>query len=288
MCAKIEKKRVSILGCGWLGFPLAKQLLTNGIAAEVKGSTTSAEKVQKLEAAGISPVLMSFDPMPSVEPETLSSFLATDILVIAIPPRMAALGADNHLKQIEYVLEYLPSSPIQSIIYISTTSIYPDLNRTVTENDVTEPVHSAQPPLIQTENRLKELRPDKQVSVLRLGGLLGYERIPGKYVKGQKNLTTGNIPVNYIHRDDAVSVICSVIDQGIHDETYNVVAPLHPIRASVYLDNCQQFGWEAPTFDNPAQTPPHKIVSSEKLTTDYEISFKYPDPLGFHFEMPYV
>ena len=40
-------KRVSVLGCGWLGKPLAISLLDEGYS--VKGSTTSEDKLELLE-----------------------------------------------------------------------------------------------------------------------------------------------------------------------------------------------------------------------------------------------
>lgn len=49
--------KISILGCGWLGFPLAKALLLKGFS--VKGSTTSSEKLATLEKAGITPFLIT-------------------------------------------------------------------------------------------------------------------------------------------------------------------------------------------------------------------------------------
>ena len=49
--------KVSILGCGWLGFPLAKQLVALG--CQVSGSTTSAEKISILAEADIKPFLLS-------------------------------------------------------------------------------------------------------------------------------------------------------------------------------------------------------------------------------------
>jgi 3-hydroxyisobutyrate dehydrogenase-like beta-hydroxyacid dehydrogenase len=46
-------KQISILGCGWLGMPLAKSLLEKGFS--VKGSTTSFEKISAIESNGIQP-----------------------------------------------------------------------------------------------------------------------------------------------------------------------------------------------------------------------------------------
>ena len=50
---KMKNIKISILGCGWLGLPLAKKLIENGY--EVKGSTTSESKLELLKNAGISP-----------------------------------------------------------------------------------------------------------------------------------------------------------------------------------------------------------------------------------------
>ena len=43
--------KISILGCGWLGLPLAKSLLKK--KHELKTSTTSPEKMEKLENLGL-------------------------------------------------------------------------------------------------------------------------------------------------------------------------------------------------------------------------------------------
>ena len=48
--------KISILGCGWLGFPLAKKLIEIGF--EVKGSTTSENKLALLKSNNIEPFLL--------------------------------------------------------------------------------------------------------------------------------------------------------------------------------------------------------------------------------------
>jgi len=47
----VAMKNVSILGCGWLGKPMAVSLMNDGFL--VKGSTTSEIKIQELESLGI-------------------------------------------------------------------------------------------------------------------------------------------------------------------------------------------------------------------------------------------
>ncbi len=97
-------------------------------------------------------------------------------------------------------------------------------------------------------------------------------------------MTTGDVPVNYIHRDDVVGIISALLASDQSGGVYNVVAPQHPPRRSVYESSCNQFGWEVPTFAEPEQPEPFKIVSSDKLTALLNYTFHYPDPLGFYYE----
>lgn len=283
--SKVGKKRISILGCGWLGFPLAKRLLGSGITSEVKGSTTSVDKLDKFAAAGMEGYLLPLIPEEGLEARIAKPFFDADILVISIPPRMAQNKAGNYSAQMEMVANAIRESPITEVIFVSSTGVYRDLGQTAFESDVQLPEHSAQPEMVAAENAISALRPEKTVTILRMSGLLGYNRIPGKYVKGQKDLTTGDIPVNYIHRDDAAAIIKAVIRQGAQNETFNITAPFHPTRSEVYADSCAQFGWEAPTFRIPEQQPPFKVISGEKFLKNYPYEFKYPDPLQFHYQL---
>ncbi len=48
---KEDRRKTSILGIGWLGFPLAKKLIKIGY--NVKGSTTSESKLENLKTNNI-------------------------------------------------------------------------------------------------------------------------------------------------------------------------------------------------------------------------------------------
>ncbi|WP_428667538.1 SDR family oxidoreductase [Runella sp.] len=267
--------KISILGCGWLGLPLAAQLVEEG--HKVKGSTTSVEKLAALRALEIEPLWLQLTP----EPKGIGwdYLLDCEVLIIAIPPRLERTGADFHPAQMRYLLELLKETPVQQIIYISSTSVYPELNREVKEEDVIQPSQSASPALAEAEQLIQTL--PQQSLILRCGGLMGYERIPGKYVSGKKDITTGDVPVNYIHRDDAIGVIKAFLQNpSVWNETYNVTAPLHPTRRDVYLASCAPYGYEPPTFLTVAKNP-FKIISSQKLQDKLNYQFIYPNPLDF-------
>jgi len=282
--SKVEKKRISILGCGWLGFPLAQRLLSLHSTWEVNGSTTSPSKMNSFVQKGIVAYMLPLNPDFMIN-EGLETFFDVDTLLISLPPGLTKHEPGFYVKQIQAVISEINRSKISDIIFISSTGIYPELNRVVAEDDVTAPEESASPDMVVAENLLTALRPDRNVTVLRLGGLLGYNRIPGKYVQGQKEMTTGSIPVNYIHRDDAAEMIIQVIETGAKNETLNVVAPVHTTRREVYETSCSQFGWETPTFTEPAASPGFKLISGEKFKQHYHYEFKFPDPLQFYYSL---
>ena len=76
---------VSILGCGWYGYALAKALVSANYT--VKGSTTTPDKLNTLKQAGINPFLVNFDG----EPESYNlDFFNCDTLIISLPPRRSS------------------------------------------------------------------------------------------------------------------------------------------------------------------------------------------------------
>ena len=274
--------KVSILGCGWLGLPLGKYLVEKGYA--VKGSTTSVEKMPLISNEGIESFLLKFSPQTEAiiygdTDNDIVQFLDSEILIICIPPRAGKYGEDFHIQQIQSLIENLTNSPIKSILYTSSTSVYPELNREMTEGDEVNENHA----LIKVENLLKIL--PQNVTILRCGGLMGGERIPAKYFAG-KVINTGKIPVNYVHQYDVIQIITMIFEKGFWNETFNVVSPEHPVREEVYLKNCADVGFEKPIFEEPTEQIPYKIISSQKLIlrTDYE--FKYRNPLGFEYLTP--
>lgn len=272
---------MSVLGCGWLGLPLAEFLMEKGFA--VKGSTTSPEKLELLASKGIEPFLLNFQPGIATEkyPEQ-RDFLQADVLVISIPPRIATQGNQFHAVQIRHLTYPLIYSHIK-IIYISSTSVYPENRQIATETSavLTDNVMVKAEKIVLEEILLKNRPP--RTTVLRCGGLMGYNRIPGKYVAG-KTIDTGDVPVNFVHRDDVVRIIHEIIRQEKWGETYNVVAPGHPARREVYAQNARDFGFAPPVYSD-LPIPDYKTVNGEKLIRELGYEFLFPDPATFAYSL---
>jgi nucleoside-diphosphate-sugar epimerase len=267
-------KTISILGCGWLGLPLGEQLVLAGYS--VKGSTTSAGKLKVLQQKGIDGYELRLNPEPEGD---VAALLNADTLLINVPPKAGKMGDDFHPQQIRSLVSAVRNSPIKHVIYVSSTSVYPENSSVARESDVTALDQTSAPALFQAEMLVQSLAPERLVTVLRCGGLMGYDRIPGKYIAGRQ-VDSGAVPVNYLHRDDAIGILTHLINEP-RPGVFNAVAPQHPDREAIYRKSCTDFGYALPSFTVPSQPVPYKIISPEKLVQATDYQFLYPDPLQF-------
>jgi len=263
---------VSILGCGWLGFPLAKKLVDQGY--KVKGSTTTASKMQELEDVGINAFHIDLP-----DGKLSSGFFKSDYLIINIPPRTSKNGLNHHLESLKPILKYIPTN--QKVIYISATSVYPKVDHLIDEEHELDHRSERAMALIQAEQLLLN-EFNERLTIIRFGGLLGYDRIPGRYYSGKK-LAQHQQKVNYIHRDDAIGIILDVIKKDIWSTIINGTAPKHPTKKEVFLKNAEDFGFEAPIFEKSPQELTNRIIESSKIEHILDYSFIYPDPLDFFY-----
>jgi nucleoside-diphosphate-sugar epimerase len=273
----LPSNSVSILGCGWLGFPLAEFLISENY--EVFGSTTTIAKFELFKQKGISPIHISINP--ALEIKKANPFYDATVLIIAFPPRLRNNGEDFYLKQIESIAEQLNFFKAEKIIFTSSTSIYPNLNREVIENDADQ-----NHVLIKAEQLLINAakKHQKSINILRLSGLMGYDRIPCKYFAGKKGLTNGENRVNYVHRDDVVGIIDKLIKEDIWNKTLNITSPIHPKRQDVINSCCEKTGFEKPEFKKNIEVSDFKVINGRKLELIMPYTFLYPNPLDFPYE----
>ncbi|MES2764770.1 MAG: SDR family oxidoreductase [Bacteroidota bacterium] len=246
---------ISILGCGWLGLSLAQHLLKKGFS--VKGSTTSAEKVELLKAVGIEPFVLDIEnPI-----ENIDGFLKAEILILAIPSK--------NIVAFKKLVVKIESSPVLKVIFISSTSVYGDANGIVTED------FAVSGALAEIENFFKNSSFFKTV-ILRFGGLIGGERHPGRFFKNSKIVPQPDARVNMIHRDDCIAIIERVIEKNVWGETFNCCANTHPVKREFYTKAALDLGIEAPQFAE-GNMKGFKIISNEKVKEFLDYNFKYPD-----------
>lgn len=254
-------KKISILGCGWLGFPLAIRLIANGWL--VKGSTTSAHKVKILSDNGIEAYLVQLQHILLLKE---SKFWLSDVLLINIPPSLKKQSADDYLDQMCNLMAVIEASPIKKVIFISSTSVYPELNKTISDVDEVDRDSA----LCQSE-QLFTRNPAFATTVIRFGGLIGPGRDPSRWFAGKKNIPNGQAPVNLIHLDDCMGIIQTVLAQNHFGETYHAASPSHPSRKEFYTAAAKKAGSVLPEFIDELKE--WKLIDPVKLVTELGYEF---------------
>jgi nucleoside-diphosphate-sugar epimerase len=265
-----NKKVISLLGCGWLGFPLALNLISRGF--NVKGSTTSPEKLPVLKASGIDPMLVQFDQ--SIPEPDLTKLLDGDILIVSVPPgRRTADGPDNYKRMGEILTEQVSGSSISKLIFISSTSVYSDSNSVLTEISEISPQTASAKVIAEIEKNLLTL--PIQVIILRLAGLFGPGRSPGRFFSGKTNIPNGLAPVNMIHLEEVISLINSLIDSDFAKGIYIGSTPSHPTKEEFYTLAAHIDKLSEPDFIPEKLS--WKIVNSERVEKELGFSYKFPN-----------
>lgn len=253
---------ISILGCGWLGLPLAKRLLKKG--HRVYGSTTSPEKLPLLAAEGIK----SFQILVSAEGVTgdIQAFLSgVEILIIDIPPGLRRNPETDFSGGIRKLSEAIERAGLRKVFFVSSISVYKETGSmpVYNEKDAPNSTTNAARQLIAAERIFSE-NSFFEANIIRFGGLLGGERHPVKYMAGRKGLKNPNAPVNLIHLEDCLQVLVKILENQVFGEVFNVVHPLHPSREQYYRDKAVQAGLEPPEFDH-SEPSVGKVVTSSGL-----------------------
>lgn len=274
-------KQISILGCGWLGLPLAKSLLQKGYF--ISGSTTSENKIQMLHNAGITPFLICLSE-DKLEGEMESFLKNSEILIIDIPPKLRGNALDTStalsktfVKKFQNLIPFIENSSVKKVLFVSSTSVYADENVTITEESIPNPDTESGKQLLEAEVLLQS-NENFQTTVIRFGGLIGADRHPIQFLSGKTQIENPEAPINLIQLDDCIGIIEKIIQQAQNEhfnwnETYNAVAPFHPTRKEYYTQKAIELNLALPHF-NESKPSIGKLISSEKVEHILGYSFK--------------
>lgn len=252
-------KSISVLGTGWLGKPLVASLVEDGYA--VKSSTTTESKLSDIEALEAEAFLLNIE-----EYEEFDLFLQSKILIINI--------TSKDVEAYERLIEQMQDSEIEKVIFISSTSVYPNTNAVVTEDNQT-----LQKPLTEIEDLFRK-NPSFDTTILRFAGLFGPERHPGNWFRGGRKIPQPDGFVNMIHQEDCINIIHEIIDQNVWGETLNACSNHHPTRREFYTNAKLSLGLDVPEFAE-TDKPLFKIISSKKLQEILSYEFVYDNLLEF-------
>jgi len=227
---------------------------------KVKVSTRSQEKQRQLAQSGFDSYVVDIDRAESPAPD----FLNTDLLVINITNKNSA--------SFERLIAAINNSPIKQVLFVSSSSVYQNLNRAVTEDEGAENSDSL---LFQIEKLFKQEK-NFATTIIRFSGLIGPNRHPGRFFRHGKQVQHADAPVNLIHLDDCIGITAAIFAQSAWQQTFNACADTHPTKREFYTHSSNLLGSTAPNFA-PTQSPAFKIVSNAKTKQMLSYQFQHPD-----------
>lgn len=268
-------KKVAIVGLGWLGMPLGLAMSARGW--QVTGSKTTTDGVEAARMCGLNSFLLTLTPELECDPDDLEELLNVDALVITLPASRTAQGGENYLLAVQQIVDSALAASVPRIVFTSSTSVYGSGNGTVNEESPLEPVTVAGRTLKELETWLHNL-PGTSVDILRLSGLVGPQRHPGRFLAGKTDLSDGSHGVNLVHLEDVIEAIILLLENGEGGRVYNLSAPMHPARQDFYPAVARQLGLTPPTFHADMGSGEGKIVDGDRICRELGFRYRYADP----------
>ncbi|WP_342324586.1 SDR family oxidoreductase [Kosakonia sp. BYX6] len=273
-------KKVAIVGLGWLGMPLALSLTARGW--QVTGSKTSQDGVEAARMCGIESYLLNLEPELVCETDDLDALMNVDALVITLPARRSGPDEEFYLQAMQEIVDSALAYRIPRIIFTSSTSVYGNASGVVKETTPREPVTASGRVLKELEDWLHNL-PGTSVDILRLAGLVGPARHPGRFLAG-KTAPNGQHGVNLVHLEDVISAITLLLQAPKGGHIYNLCAPGHPLRESFYPQMARQLGLVEPNFVQSSNQDKGKTIDGSRICNELGFEYLYPDPLQMPLE----
>ncbi|NOU52781.1 NADP-binding protein [Pseudoalteromonas sp. JBTF-M23] len=248
--------KLVVLGAGWLGKPLC-------LMAKEKGWQVEGTRTRPAHEEGYERVFcLTNDKLHS------NVSLEDAWWVCAIPPR-ARQKDSNYLSLLNEALSLSKKLNRKGFLLCSSTGVYPNENGRYTEQfDVlSKDVSTRQNILVSGE---KQVLSDGG-KILRLAGLVGPNREPGRFVAGKQLSSSSQGLVNMVHQQDVLNAIFCIFDNWLQaEDIYNVCHPEHPTRLSYYQEKCDKWGSQMPMFASDERT--ERIIDGSRIS---QLGFSY-------------
>jgi nucleoside-diphosphate-sugar epimerase len=251
-------KTISILGSGWLGLALTRYFERQSF--RVQASTRTLNRFSQLREFGANPYLVDIDSLS----DDIQAFLDSDVLIVNI--------TSKNIPSYNELIRNIKASTVRKVLFVSSSSVYLNTNGIVKESEGFENDKS---PLYRIERAFMS-NPYFQTTVLRMAGLIGPGRHPGRFFENDKPIEQPDSPVNLVHLTDCVNIIGQIIEQKVWGEVFNVCAGSHPTKRYFYSEARQSLGRSLPNCIE-LNEPAFKIVSNQKLRRMLNYQFVHDD-----------
>jgi nucleoside-diphosphate-sugar epimerase len=278
--------RVVILGCGYVGLELGRQLRGDH---DVVGVRRSADGIAAIEDAGFEGVQADV-----TDPDDLTTVPDADALVFAASSggRGADAAREVYVDGLRTAIEAFGErdSPPERLVYTSSTGVYGDHGGDwVDESTPLEPTTEKTEVLAEAERIAREVAADHGIdgTVARFAGLYGPDRYRlERYLEGP--VTEGYL--NMVHREDAAGAVRYLLEADLARDEVVLVVDDEPAPKWEFAD---WLAAECGVSEPPKRTKAERLddpdlaeAARRRILTSKRCSNEYLRELGYEFAYP--
>ena len=166
--------KIGVLGCGWLGLPLAVKLIEKGYL--VKGTTTTDDKVEVLKTEEIVPYKVKLSEN-GIQGDITGFLEQIGTLIIDVPPKLRGEHPESFVEKMKFLIAEIKKSHVSNVIFVSSTAVYGNAEGEVSEESLTRPTTESGKQLVECEAMFQN-EANFKTTIIRFGGLIGPDRHP--------------------------------------------------------------------------------------------------------------
>ncbi len=276
-----QKLNRLIVGCGFLGLPLAK------LWADAPGTyatTRSPERAVNFGDHDISPVILDITDSASVS-AALQNLPPMDTIVFAVGMDRSRYSdiREVYVKGLQHFFDAW-KHPVNHVIYISSTGVFGNFEgQWIDESAVTVPSREGGKACLEAEQLIAAHT--NNWTVLRMAGLYGGVRVPTRQLVKQKDWAKLSPEgyLNLIHQTDAVNAIRATAEKRPMGEIILCSDGHPPLRRDYYQYIADQFQlgqipWpKEPKVDANTRSANSKRIGNHKMLERLELKLVHPD-----------
>lgn len=270
--------KIAIIGCGYIGYELAKELYKKGHF--VTCTTTNPESIKPLSQTTQKSLIM----VGNDEREMSVILNNNDIIILTVSTNNDKDFENTYLQTAKTIKKCaLDLDKPKTIIYTSKSSVYGNHQGMWVDEEANLNAKDEEAKiLIDTENIIFSLKDlGWKVCILRLAQVYGPERTVFDLFKSiYKNIIPGHgeYYTNMVHQQDVVGIINYIIEHALEGGVFNVVDDDHMTREEFANLICSKLNWTKPKF-NPklADFPDNNKRISNYRIKEIGYNFRYPN-----------
>jgi nucleoside-diphosphate-sugar epimerase len=256
--------KIVIVGCGWLGQQLAAVLSSAG--HQVYATRRSAAALADLPAS-VKGIALDLN-QPVVADAALNSIFHAAVVICAIAPGRQQPG-NNYIQSLQQLSAVMQQAGSRAVLHCSSSGIYQGLDGDADETADLQLQHPRVQLLAGGEQALQQFG---CCITLRLAGLMGPGRQPGRFVAG-KTLPDPEAPVNMLHSADISAAVQSILALPVFGPAvYNLCCPVAVSRRVFYQQATALAGSKV---EFALHTGAQRRVNPQRFIAQYGFHYRY-------------